>query len=53
MTPIVFQGHGSKFKVSLVHLYTKACKQDTKNVQAEPLGLGQSNLVHILVMTRE
>ena len=28
-TPIVFQGQGSKVKVTLVHLYTKACKQDT------------------------
>ena len=46
--PIDFQGQGSKVKVTSYTLLLNL----VNTIQTEPLKLGSSNLVHILLMTR-
>ena len=48
MTPIDFQGHGSKVKVTRYTLLLNLLN----TIQTEPLQLGPSNLVHKVLMTR-
>ena len=48
MNPIDFQGQGSKVKVTRYILMLNL----VNTIQTEPLKLGQSNLIHILLMTR-
>ena len=48
MTPIDFQGQGSKVKVTRYTLLLNL----VNTIQTKPFQLGQSNLIHILLMTR-
>ena len=48
MTPIDFQGQGSKVKVTCLTLLLNPVNK----IQTEPFKLGPSNFVHILLMTR-
>ena len=47
-TPIDFQGHGSKVKVTRYTLLLNL----VNTIQTEPFQLGPSNLVHRLLMAR-